>query len=93
MAYEVLGPSATTATMEMMMASDDITVQILREMTIRPRVLLVETHGLHDAPSPRVRTLMEAAGYTVSDLGWAEPREPEACACHDIRVLQGLRGV
>ncbi|WP_147077258.1 hypothetical protein [Methylobacterium haplocladii] len=65
-------------------------VQILREMTIRPRVLLVETHGVYGAPAPLVAGLMEAVGYTVSDRGWAEPRLPDTCARHDIRVLQGL---
>lgn len=67
-------------------------VQILAEMTIRPRVLLVETHGIHGAPSAEVRGLMEAAGYAVSDLGWAEPRQAAECERHDIRVLLGTRG-
>ncbi|KQT56190.1 hypothetical protein ASG52_24250 [Methylobacterium sp. Leaf456] len=66
-------------------------VQILREMTIRPRVLLVETHGIYGAPTALVSGLMQAAGYTVSDLGWAEPLLAEACARDDVRVLQGLR--
>lgn len=65
-------------------------VQILREMTIRPRVLLVETHGLYKSPAPLVASLMEACGYAVSDRGWAEPRLPDECARNDIRVLQGL---
>lgn len=67
-------------------------LQILREMTIRPRVLLVETHGVYGAPSRLVAGLMQAAGYTVSDLGWAEPLLAESCARDDVRVLQGLLG-
>lgn len=64
-------------------------VQILREMTIRPRLLLVETHGIYGAPSALVANLMEAAGYTVTDLGLAEPLLSESCTRDDVRVLRG----
>ena len=49
-------------------------VEILREMTIQPRVILVETHGLFGAPTDLVASLLEKRGYVVSDRGLAEPR-------------------
>ncbi|MET0259298.1 MAG: FkbM family methyltransferase [Methylobacterium sp.] len=65
-------------------------LRILREMTIRPQVLLVETHGLYQSPASLVASIMESCGYTVSDRGWAEPHRPAECARNDIRVLQGF---
>ncbi|WP_342733634.1 FkbM family methyltransferase [Bradyrhizobium sp. B117] len=66
---------------------------ILREMTIQPRVIAVETHGFLGAPTDEVRRLLEARGYQVEDLGWAEPRYLEACAKNDIKVLVGVLGI
>ncbi|UHC18213.1 hypothetical protein LRS73_10415 [Methylobacterium currus] len=66
-------------------------IGIVREMTIRPRVLLVETHGVYGSPTQEVAAAMEACGYAVSDLGWAEPSQEETCRRNDIRVLSGLR--
>src|ERR1035437_338069 len=66
-------------------------VQILREMIITPRVLLVETHGINNAPTSLVKSLMEDRGYLVSDLGWAEPALKDARERDDVRVLLGVR--
>jgi hypothetical protein len=60
-------------------------------MAIRPRVVIVETHGVYGAPTGRVRALLEAQGYRVTDRGVAEPRERELCEECDIRVLVGVR--
>ncbi|HLA63207.1 MAG TPA: FkbM family methyltransferase [Rhodothermales bacterium] len=65
-------------------------VDILQNMTIRPRVVLVETHGVYDAPTPLVRSLLEGLGYRVEDYGLAEPHL-EVCEVSDIRVLAGVR--
>jgi hypothetical protein len=64
-------------------------IVILRDMTIQPRVIAVETHGFLGAPTATVRELLEKRGYCVQDLGWAEPRALSACVENDIRVLVG----
>ena len=64
---------------------------ILSGMTLRPRVVAVETHGLYGAPTARVRSILEAGGYRVADLGPAEPRLGDLCLKGDIRVLVGTR--
>lgn len=66
-------------------------VTILREMTIRPRAIVVETHGFHGAPTSATRALLDSLGYVVEDLGIAEPGFPKFCADHDIRVLAATR--
>jgi len=60
---------------------------IFAEMTIRPRAIVVETHGVYGAPTEGTRARLEALGYTVTDLGIAEPRFPEMCVRNDIRAL------
>ena len=62
---------------------------ILERMKIAPRAIVVETHGLFGAPTARVSQLLEARGYAVDDLGWAEPRMIESCREHDVRILAG----
>jgi hypothetical protein len=64
-------------------------IGILRDMTIQPRVIAVETHGFLGAPTAAVRELLENRGYRVQDLGWAEPRVLNSCIENDIRVLVG----
>ncbi len=66
-------------------------IDILPHLVIRPRVLLVETHGFRGAPTQAVRELMESLGYDVADQGIAEPRVRAFCEENDIRVLEGLR--
>jgi hypothetical protein len=64
-------------------------VEILRELTIQPRVIVVETHGLYGAPTDLIASLLERRGYTVSDRGVAVPLRGDYCKRHDIRVLLG----
>lgn len=64
-------------------------LSILRSMTIRPRAVVVETHGLFGASTSDVRGLLEELGYGVVDLGVAVSHKREYCQQHDIRVLVG----
>jgi hypothetical protein len=64
-------------------------VEMLREMMIQPRVILVETHGVFGAPTALVASLLEKRGYAVSDRGLAEPHATDHCTKNDIRVLLG----
>lgn len=66
-------------------------IAILTNMTIRPRVIAVETHGVYGAPTAKVKALLESIGYSVKDLGWAEPRLESLCSANDVRVLVGCR--
>lgn len=61
--------------------------EILRSMEIRPRVLLVETHGFRGAPTDEVDQILRGMGYTTTNLGVAEPRIRQECTENDIYVL------
>ena len=64
---------------------------ILDQMNIRPRVILVETHGHLGTPSHLIRNKLEILGYSVSDLGVAEPCVSSFCEKNDVRVLAAKR--
>lgn len=57
----------------------------------RPRVLLVETHGIFGAPTADIRGLVEALGYTITRDEVAESGLEEMCLRNDVRVLTALR--
>jgi hypothetical protein len=65
-------------------------IDILQAMIVRPRVILVETHGLYGAPSALVTSLLEQRNYTVSPRGVAESRVQVYCEEHDIRVVLAI---
>lgn len=62
--------------------------EILEKLKIRPRVILVETHGCYGSPSTKLKEILEQKGYRVNDCGPAEPRIPKECEAWDLRVLE-----
>ena len=46
---------------------------ILSRMTIRPLIVIVESHGLYGSRSSELAGMLVRLGYAVSDLGVAEP--------------------
>jgi hypothetical protein len=69
----------------------DRIVQILREMTIRPRVFLVETYGPYSAPTALVTTILEEMQYLTQIIGIADTRHAAFCEANDIYVVAALR--
>jgi len=86
-AAPVLAPAALPACDVLELDCEGAELQILAGMTIRPRVILVETHGMNGASTAQVRRRLEALGYGVQDLGVAEPRLAALCETNDVRVL------
>lgn len=60
---------------------------ILEEMTDRPRVVIVETHGFLGAPMSSVEDRLANAGYAVRSRAIAEPDQQEFCEENGIHVL------
>jgi hypothetical protein len=65
-------------------------VEILKELAVQPRVILVEAHGVFGASARLVTSLLEKRGYAVLDRGLAVPGD-DYCVKNDIRVLLGSR--
>jgi hypothetical protein len=87
----VLPPSQLPPCDVLQLDCEGAEVEILRELSIRPRAILVETHGLYGAPTDLVASLLAKCGYVVSHRGVAEPRVGEHCTKNDIQVLLGTR--
>lgn len=68
-------------------------IDILRKMVIQPRVILVETHGLFDAPTVLVESLLQERGYSSEVVGVAESWQAAYCAENDIRIVVGTRKI
>jgi hypothetical protein len=64
--------------------------EILAGLRIRPRVIVVESHGMYGAPSAEVMRLLEAIGYRVEDIGPAEASMERFCIENDVRVLVAI---
>jgi len=65
-------------------------LHILESMDIRPEVLIVETHGVYDAPTKKVELILENIGYNVIDIMIAEEELRDKCISDDIHVIVGL---
>jgi Methyltransferase small domain len=66
-------------------------INILRNMKIRPRAIVVESHGIYGAPSKLIAEILENLNYAVENIGIAEPRDIPGCEAGDIRVILGKR--
>lgn len=60
-------------------------------LSIRPRVIIVETHGMNDAPSSKIEELLEAMSYSVTSKEVAEKEVEEFCAKNDTHTLTAVR--
>lgn len=63
---------------------------ILREMTISPRVIIVETHGFLGSSSAEIEEILKSRGYEVKSLGPAEARVADFCIENDVMVLEAV---
>jgi hypothetical protein len=64
---------------------------ILSELEIKPRVILVETHGSHDTPPSRVKTLLSELSYEIKSIKIAAEDRRQLCEENDIYVVTALR--
>lgn len=62
-------------------------IDILSEMEIRPRVIIVETHGIFGAPKDEVKDKLTNAGYNPVTSEIAEERWRDKCEKNDIYVI------
>jgi len=65
-------------------------LEILRKLTSRPESIIVETHGLHDASTEQVASILDKRGYEVVSSVIADERNREFCVEHDIQVLTAV---
>lgn len=66
-------------------------IDILTEMEIRPRAVLVETHGMFNAPETAVRDTLDRTGYETVERMVAEERLRGICEENGIYVLFAIQ--
>ena len=62
-------------------------MDILEGLTFRPRVILVETHGMNGAPTEAVAARLGEMGYAIHQNTIAETNLADDCLRLDVRVL------
>lgn len=65
-------------------------IEILEGLAIRPNVILVEAHGLYDASTDEVASILSDRSYSVVANVIADEDLREQCESNDIRVLTAL---
>lgn len=88
---QILNPQDLDACNFLEMDCEGSEIGILKDMVIRPRVILVETHGFLGAPTTEVKKLLMDKGYSVEELGVAEIDLAATCIKNDIMVLLGRK--
>lgn len=65
-------------------------LEVLDELDIRPEVLIVESHGVYDAPTKKVKQKIRDIGYEVKSVREAET--DEEIQEQDVKVITGKYG-
>lgn len=66
-------------------------LDILRELNHRPKKIFVESHGMHGAPSSKVREILEDMSYDVISTTVADDSKRDSCQDNDVLVLVALK--
>ncbi|GAA0276026.1 class I SAM-dependent methyltransferase [Halobacterium noricense] len=88
---KVMDPSNLPACDVLVLDCEGAELDIIDEMEIQPKVLIVETHGMYDAPELAVRDRLDQAGYEVVESMVAEKRLQSVCEKNGIYVLYSVR--
>ncbi|WP_254831474.1 hypothetical protein [Haloglomus salinum] len=66
-------------------------MEILPALDNRPRTILVETHGMYDAPSETVESELRTMGYEIHSKAVADRNQEETCRRLDIHVIAAVK--
>ncbi|SDY42252.1 FkbM family methyltransferase [Halobellus clavatus] len=66
-------------------------IEILENLFIRPRAIVVETHGINGAPSSKVEDLLKNLSYSITSKQIADKGNTEMCIENDIYVLAAVQ--
>jgi hypothetical protein len=66
-------------------------IEILENMKIRPRVILVETHGLFDSPSSEVEDILDNLSYSIESKVIAEKDNEQMHKEQDVYCIAAAR--
>lgn len=67
-------------------------LRLLDNLTQRPRVIVVESHGYLGAPTEEVIARLQKLGYEIHNVQLAEERLDDFCRQRDIHCIRATRG-
>jgi hypothetical protein len=65
--------------------------KILKEMTIKPDIILVETHGMYNSSTNEIEELLKELSYKIESITIADIRSEAYCLKNDIKVITARR--
>lgn len=66
-------------------------INILKNLEIRPRTIFVESHGMNDAPSSKVKDELEGLSYTIESVEIADLGMKDLCEEDDIYAIAAVK--
>jgi flavorubredoxin len=63
--------------------------EVLKNLEIRPRVLIVESHGFKGSKTKRIRELVSQLGYNIQTIDLAE--NTEFAKQNDVKIVTGIK--
>lgn len=64
-------------------------IEILNNITIKPRVIIVESHGMYNSSSNEVKKCLQNLGYNIAFEQYAE--EGDFVVKNDVKVIAGVK--
>ncbi|ELZ53471.1 hypothetical protein C467_13942 [Halorubrum hochstenium ATCC 700873] len=88
-----LHPSELTECDVLELDCEGAELSIISKMDIRPRTIIVETHGVYDSSTEEITEILNEIGYIVQSVELAERGNLESmCRNQDVRVVVAIRG-
>lgn len=66
-------------------------IDILENLTIRPRVIIVESHGMNGAPSSEIENVLGNMSYSIKSKEIADESMKQVCIKNDVQVLTAIK--
>ncbi|NEU55651.1 FkbM family methyltransferase [Halorussus sp. MSC15.2] len=88
---EQINPDQLSPCDGLIMDCEGAEMDILTDLRIRPRFIVVETHGLYDAPTEKVKEKLVEMEYEIAASGVAEEWKKEDCYENDVYVLTAVK--
>lgn len=67
-------------------------IEILEDLSQKPRGIFVESHGVYDAPSTEISVLLKEMSYEITSITVADKHKENFCKENDILVITALSG-
>lgn len=68
-------------------------IDILTNLAIRPRVIIVESHGMNGAPTSDIERILREMSYDIKSIKIADDGLEDVCVTNDIYTITAVDGL